>query len=211
VLRIRAGSRYYGAIAALALASAGGVTIAGGSLGGAVLPGAHLLSTERLMAMLESRSPGERSKGELAATKLKRKNPTHIAHFAAPRQRALGKVVQAKAVPSPAFVNAITPPVPVLAVPKVASAIPFTEALAPTLAAAPLGVGGLLIPSAPSLGGGGGGGGGVTPSAPVIPAEVVTPAVPEPSTWMMMLLGFGGVGIGMRRRGDKRTKIARTA
>lgn len=29
----------------------------------------------------------------------------------------------------------------------------------------------------------------------------VTPAVPEPSTWAMMLLGFGGIGYSMRRRG----------
>jgi hypothetical protein len=27
-----------------------------------------------------------------------------------------------------------------------------------------------------------------------------TPAVPEPSTWMMMLLGFGAIGFGLRRR-----------
>jgi len=28
----------------------------------------------------------------------------------------------------------------------------------------------------------------------------VTPAVPEPATWAMMLLGFGSVGFAMRRR-----------
>jgi hypothetical protein len=29
---------------------------------------------------------------------------------------------------------------------------------------------------------------------------VFTPAVPEPSTWMMLLLGFAGIGISVRRR-----------
>jgi len=28
----------------------------------------------------------------------------------------------------------------------------------------------------------------------------VTGAVPEPATWAMMLLGFGGIGAAMRRR-----------
>jgi hypothetical protein len=31
--------------------------------------------------------------------------------------------------------------------------------------------------------------------------SVTTPAVPEPATWAMMLLGFGAVGIAMRRKG----------
>ena len=30
--------------------------------------------------------------------------------------------------------------------------------------------------------------------------EVVTPPVPEPSTWAMMLFGFGALGFAMRRR-----------
>lgn len=35
--------------------------------------------------------------------------------------------------------------------------------------------------------------------------EAITGAVPEPSTWAMMLIGFGGIGYSMRRR---RTSIA---
>ncbi len=31
-------------------------------------------------------------------------------------------------------------------------------------------------------------------------AITVTPAVPEPGTWAMMLIGFGGVGVALRRR-----------
>ena len=29
---------------------------------------------------------------------------------------------------------------------------------------------------------------------------VVHPAVPEPATWAMMLVGFGGMGVALRRR-----------
>ncbi len=31
-------------------------------------------------------------------------------------------------------------------------------------------------------------------------AAAVTAAVPEPGTWALMLLGFGGVGVSIRRR-----------
>ena len=34
-----------------------------------------------------------------------------------------------------------------------------------------------------------------------------TPAVPEPATWAMMLLGFGGLGYAMRRRPKVATRI----
>ena len=37
-------------------------------------------------------------------------------------------------------------------------------------------------------------------SAAVIYADPSTPAVPEPATWAMMLLGFGAAGYAMRRR-----------
>jgi hypothetical protein len=35
----------------------------------------------------------------------------------------------------------------------------------------------------------------------------LTPAVPEPATWALMLLGFGGIGMSMRR-GRRHTKQA---
>jgi PEP-CTERM motif len=37
----------------------------------------------------------------------------------------------------------------------------------------------------------------------------LTPSVPEPSTWAMMLLGFGGIGVALRRRRSK--PVARLA
>lgn len=39
-------------------------------------------------------------------------------------------------------------------------------------------------------------------------AYSVTAAVPEPATWAMMLIGFGGIGFGMRRRAKVRTTVA---
>lgn len=36
----------------------------------------------------------------------------------------------------------------------------------------------------------------------------VAGAVPEPATWLMMILGFGGIGFSMRRRSKVRTTVA---
>lgn len=36
---------------------------------------------------------------------------------------------------------------------------------------------------------------------------VVSPGVPEPATWAMMLLGFGGIGFAMRRRRQERAAM----
>jgi PEP-CTERM motif len=38
-----------------------------------------------------------------------------------------------------------------------------------------------------------------------------TPAVPEPATWAMMILGFAGIGFAMRRRGSPRALLAQIA
>jgi PEP-CTERM motif len=37
------------------------------------------------------------------------------------------------------------------------------------------------------------------------------PSVPEPATWAMMLLGFGGIGLGMRRRRSKDGRLLQIA
>ncbi|MHA6723182.1 PEPxxWA-CTERM sorting domain-containing protein [Sphingomonas sp. RS2018] len=39
------------------------------------------------------------------------------------------------------------------------------------------------------------------------PVAAVTTAVPEPATWAMMMLGFGGIGFAMRRRSTVTTRI----
>jgi hypothetical protein len=61
---------------------------------------------------------------------------------------------------------------------------------------------------------GGGGGGGVFPfdrnppiGPPLIPP--LTTAVPEPATWAMLILGFFGVGVGLRSRRARAALISR--
>ena len=185
------------ALATFAVLVGGGapLTIMALSNGGMNLPGMGPVSS--LMAMLEDRSPGERTAAELNKTKSK---------FAeAPTQRALGKIVQPQAKELPkSFVQAITPtpPVPVIAPPAVpaAAAPPVLAGLVPNSLPIPP-VGGVI--ASPGGGGGGGGGGGTpptsgTPETPTNPPPV--PAVPEPGTWAMMLLGFGLAGWSFRRR-----------
>lgn len=42
-------------------------------------------------------------------------------------------------------------------------------------------------------------------------SRAVSSAVPEPATWLMMLLGFGAAGVAMRRRKSAGTAIAQVA
>lgn len=51
----------------------------------------------------------------------------------------------------------------------------------------------------------------VFPNSPsqVLSGRIVMAAVPEPATWAMMLLGFGGIGFAMRRR--RQPTLARVA
>lgn len=61
-------------------------------------------------------------------------------------------------------------------------------------------VGGIPGPG-PGPGGGGGGGGDDTPGNPVTPTpETPVAAVPEPSSWAMLVMGFAALGAFMRRR-----------
>ena len=120
------------------------------------------------------------------------------------------------------------PPLPVLATPEI-PLLAVPEELLPASALSPLGVGSpsavnggpgpaigtpVFFPGIPGGGGvvGGvptppGGGGVVTPPPattvppPVTPPAITpVPAVPEPATWAMMLIGFGLVGGLLRRR-----------
>jgi len=161
----------------------------------AVSGGAH-----NLLEMLDRRSPGARTEGQLTKTK----------HH----QRALARMRGAPHVPTAAPVPTGQPelaailldvpqPLPVdLAAPPLAELGPLPSL--DTLIGSP-GGGGSLIGS-PGGGGGGGPGtpGGDTPQT--IPTEqphipvVDTPAVPEPSTWATMLLGFAVIGWRVRRR-----------
>lgn len=151
----------------------------------AKIPGVQ--AAKSFLSMMGDRSPGDRTKAELIKTK----------HRAAPpHQRALGKIT--KPEPPKEFVEAIAPPLPSIAeLPPVAT----VASLGPILLTPPPppGGGGIIIPPPP----GGGGGPPPPPQEPLPPPPPPPPpppAVPEPSTWATMLLGFGLSGWMIRRR-----------
>lgn len=151
-----------------------------------------------LMTMLGARSPGVRSEGAMTTKGLR------VAASAPRAARALPVASgprQAAIIPAAPVAGGLAP----VAIASPAPFAPIAPAVArtPVLAAAPVfaaGGGGLgaaaLLPiplvAAIASGGGGGGGGGPTPST--------TPAIPEPGTWLMMIVGFGMLGMFLRRR-----------
>ena len=155
-----------------------------------------------LLAMLGLRSPGERSQGQLADTKAPK---TPLADAGGPHERALAKV---------------RPPVPSIKLISLTPVAPQSiEGLPPELLVQPgtipasgggdlagsfppSGAGPVFLGSFPGGGGGGGGGSIVTPETPP-----VTSAVPEPSTWAMMILGLGAIGASLRR--SRRQRLLR--
>ena len=205
MLRLKTNKKsYIAAVGALSLVTVGGVTVALAPLAAAKLDTAGSPTVQRLIAMLDARSPGERVQGELTKAKLARaklpRTPPKLAGIVVPKQRALGKVFQPTPPPSKAFVEALVPPPPIMDVPQLASNVPF-KAILPS-SPLPLVVGGLVIPST---------GGGTPPGLPENPPLVVASAVPEPSTWLMMILGFGFVGLSLRRRSADSRMTRRTA
>lgn len=149
-------------------------------------------AAKSLMALLEDRSPGDRTAAELTKTKKK------------PEQRALGKVTKPK--PPEEFIQAIAPPPPALSdLPTFPVAVaglgPLVDIPPP-----PPGGGGIITFDAPPGGGGGGPPGGDDDNPPVNPPpenppeNPPPPVVPEPATWASMLLGFGVTGLVIRRR-----------
>jgi PEP-CTERM motif len=149
-----------------------------------------------------NRSPGERGavsrlKGVITSEFADRKDgqsPT------APSQRALGKIFE----PEPfTIVSAQQIPLDLLTTPieeigTLATRVPFGPAIGSSSGNS---AGENVIPGslivAPPTSSGGGGGGNETPSRPPVAA------VPEPSTWTLILVGFFGTGFGLRRRHPK--------
>jgi hypothetical protein len=94
------------------------------------------------------------------------------------------------------------------ALPAVVSTLSAIESSAPTFAALAPPLPGTGTPvfaadGTPGNGGGGGGGGGV----PTDPAAPATP-VPEPSTWLMLVLGLFGIGAAIRHHPVNRRALA---
>ena len=190
----------WGEMVAVSLAALGLVATGEAGLSTLVAAIARSAPVSSLTSLLHQRSPGRRTKGQLANTKAKKlaiRAPQQRAP-GRPHQRALPKVVMPPPLPdtfvrplfgneTPLVAEAALPPIPELlfeqAAPVFASGAPF-----------------VLFGSVPtgSGGGGSGGGGGVTVT-PTAPVQTIA-AVPEPDSWALMLIGFGATGVALRRR-----------
>lgn len=111
-------------------------------------------------------------------------------------------------------------PAPIVTYVAEAPALPVEEFVLPlsvpavaSAAGAPLWLAGLPLAALPFLGGGGGSdSSAVLPpiSSPPItpPPPPVVPPIPEPATWLTMILGFFAVGIAIRRTRSRREPMA---
>lgn len=180
------------------------------------------------LAELSARSPGARIGGVALKAKTKRKAPAAVARPAA----GLGEATPSELAAPIASAMGAGPVEQLGAAPSSFGALP-SEGLDLGLAVdtrlpapggnfgfvPPPGGGGVII----GPGGGGGSGGGSfspptpepspthtgTPPVALIPTPTVSPiaAVPEPGTWLMLIVGFGFVGATMRstRRKNRTT------
>ena len=145
------------------------------------------------------RSPGERGATDILKGKAKRALAKDDAPIGQPKptQRALGKTFDD---PLLSLAGPLTPA-------PVVEFLPFDAAPAagsiPALALTVSGGSGGFTPVTGGFIGGGGGGGGVVPPPPPPVA-----AVPEPSTWALLLIGFAAVGASIRRA-KKAGKLSR--
>lgn len=165
-------------------------------------------AAQRVMSVFEARSPGERPEGATFQTKNKKKyrvlsDRDEVAPAASPAEQLAQAVIPAPAAPvdvAPPVVGPAVPPAAAIVAPTLASRA------ATAFGAVPLAVGAAIIAggSPPSSGGSGGTPpGSVPPTTTVPPTTIVPPvtsAVPEPQSWLLMLLGFGAIGSGLRRR-----------
>lgn len=153
------------------------------------------------LAILSDRSPGARQPGVLVQSK------PHMA--IQPSERVLSPVRERPASPIPANLDnlddrakeVINPGSPLAAGgPGSSIPAPFDPP-----AGSP-GFSGGIIP--PGTGGGGSNGGGGNPPPPGPPPPPIVTPVPEPATWIMMIVGVGLIGIQLRRRGGARPATA---
>jgi hypothetical protein len=154
----------------LSVALGGAFSLA--SLAGVDLADAAVSRAESLIDLLDQRSPGARTEGQLTKTKHKkeavvdRETPKNLADVLAP--------------PAPGLIPIdLDVPAPVI---EVASTTPPGEILVPPTVITP-----------PH------GGDTPPPGPPNTPPPPPPPALPEPGTWMSMILGFGLVGWLLRR------------
>lgn len=191
--------------------------------------GDAIVSAARDVAsLMRDRSPGPRTSGLL----VKNKSDQHPSARALANTRSAPIGSEEKAA-SPALLS-VTPELPSPDGRLILDNPALATALAPPALAGTLGLPVLAGPpeggfgEGGGFGGGGGGligipGGGVAPPGSVTPPGGATPpgdgtippanspplpvsAVPEPSTWMMMILGFGAIGFSLRRKRQSSTE-----
>ena len=173
--------RLIAAAAALTFVIAGVGSLA--TFGPTAVASAAIERAKSFLQLMQQRSPGFRTKGQLANTKHR------IAHR---HQRALPKVLIARPlVPfawPPSAVDIFAPPLPMTTASLEAMPIPFLEENGgpPIILSSPPSGGVIPTPETP-----------VTP--PVVPPPQGPAAVPEPGTWAMMLLGLALTGSRIRR------------
>ena len=183
-------------LACLGLAAAVPVSLTFADLDADDAVQAAVHKAQSLVDMLDGRSPGERTEAQLTKTRRAqralararsqpRRHPAPSAPAATPMQVELANIV----MPPPALVPALG---------QVELGPP------PTLGAivAPPGGGGIIPPGSNPPGSNPPGSnppGTDTPHNPTPDTREPVPAVPEPGTWMTMLLGFGLIGWWIRR------------
>lgn len=164
-------------------------------------------SSNAVQAFL-GRSPGERGAVDALKGKAKRDLATNTAKPAGekPRQRALGKIFEE---PLKSLAGPLAPSPVVEFLPLEANS---ATSLLPVALSLPVGGGNFspILGGGPTgggfLGGGGGGGGPDGPGTVLVPptAPPIAAAVPEPSTWVLLLMGFAAVGASIRRKNTAR-------
>ena len=193
--------RMAAAAVGLCAAAAAPVSLSLADFGSGGMVEAAVAKAQSLVDLLEQRSPGQRTEAQLTKTKRK--------------QAALAKT-------RPPVRKPVAPPI---APPLTPMEVELASIVLPPPELIPAPVGQVAIVPPPTLGaivsppGGGGSivtppGGGGPPSTNPTPQPhepvIVTPPVPEPATWAMMLLGFGLIGWRIRRRSAPR-RHAQTA
>ena len=179
-----------------AIAFALGTAMTVASFTGANLADAAAARAQSFMELMGKRSPGERTAAQLTKTKTVHKL---LSERDAP---------EVTGVPAN-LAEVIAPPLPDI-VPVDLGPPQLALLGMPTLP------GGILMPppsggpKVPPGGGGGCCGGPPTETPPTPPNVPPPPALPEPGTWAMMLMGFGAMGVAMRR-GRKLPALAQAA
>jgi hypothetical protein len=140
-----------------------------------------------VLSVMHSRSPGERAEGAL----LVKKGMAKLAE-AAPAAMPKAPVVAAPAVPAATAPIVAAAPLPAV-IPAVAPAAAPLAAIPAVAHASSFIIPPVIIPGSHTHTR------VVTPPTPPSPPPPV-PGVPEPQTWIMMIVGFGFLGMFLRRR-----------